>query len=133
MNGTNIVLSLPELNNFSMKSLFILTSICLFMGCNSSKLAQNETNTMDNAQEIKEMTDQGYLMGTIQGYSTEGNCPFIIEVAAETPYYLDPINLEESFKKEGTQIWFTFAGLRMMNRCVKANPISILDIKKRAE
>jgi len=46
----------------------------------------------------------------------------------------DPINLDESFsafKQDGMKVWFTFAGLRMMNRCEKANPINLIDIQTR--
>lgn len=116
-----------------MKLLIMLASLSILMGCSTSKNATQSESTMDNSAEIKEMTAQGFLQGTIKAYETESNCPFIIEVSGEIPYYYDPINLEESFKQNDTKIWFTFAGLRMMNRCEKANPISILEIRKRAE
>jgi hypothetical protein len=133
LGGTFIVTFLPELNYIPMKSLVIIASLSLLMGCSTTKKTTQSDSAMENSAEIKEMTAQGYLMGTVKVYASEGNCPYVIEVADDTPYYLDPINLEESFKQEGTKIWFTFAGLRMMNRCIKANPVSILDIKKRAE
>jgi hypothetical protein len=63
----------------------------------------------------------------------EGDCPFAIMVEAEEPYYLDPINLDESYKVAGEKIWFKFRGLRMMNRCDKASPIEISEIQKREE
>ena len=44
---------------------------------------------------------------------------------------LDPINLEESMKKDGLKVWVTYQGLRMMNRCEKANPVSIVEIEMR--
>ena len=49
------------------------------------------------------------------------------------PYHLDPINITEEFKKDGEKIWIKFGGLKMMNRCEKANPISIIEIQKRVE
>lgn len=116
-----------------MKSFFIIASLSILMGCNTTKNTQQVDPPMDNSAEIKEMTAQGFLMGTIKTYKTEGSCPFVIEVAGETPIFYDPINLEEVYKVNDQKIWFKFAGLRMMNRCVKANPVSILEIQKRAE
>jgi hypothetical protein len=113
-----------------MKSLIIMASLSILMGCNSTKTTVNETTDMEQA---KEMIAQGFLMGTIKTYATEGNCPFVIEVVGETPIFYDPINLEEVYKVNDQKIWFKFAGLRRMNRCIKANPISILEIQKRAE
>lgn len=116
-----------------MKSMIIIASLTILMGCGASKNKQQADSAVDNSKEIKEMTEQGFLMGTIKTYAAEGNCPYVIEVAAETPYFFDPINLEESFKQNDTKVWFRFAGLRMMNRCEKANPVSILEMQKRAE
>ena len=45
-------------------------------------------------------------------------------------YYLDPIDLREDFQIEGEQVWFKYGGLRRMNRCEKASPISIIEIIK---
>lgn len=112
--------------------MILFSTLFILVACSSTKTASNQPNTQ-TMEEQKEMLAEGYLMGTIMAHSSEGNCPYIIEVVADPPYYFDPINLDENFKKEGEKIWFTFAGLRMMNRCEKANPVSILDIKKRAE
>lgn len=88
---------------------------------------------MQNMEEEKKMLAEGYLKGTIIVYSSEGNCPYVIEVAAANPYYFDPVNLDEAFKMDGEKIWFKYNGLGMMNRCEKAVPVSLSDIKKRAE
>ncbi len=116
-----------------MKSIILIASLALIIGCTSTKNTQPTETTMDESSEAKEMIAKGFLMGTIKAYETEGNCPFVIEVAGETPYYLDPIDLDESFKQNDMKVWFTFFGLRMMNRCEKANPVKINEIKKRAE
>lgn len=85
-------------------------------------------NTMD---EQKLMAD-GFLKGIIVHSEMEGDCPYTIKLESdpEEYYYLDPINLEERFKKDGEQVWIKFHGLRRMNRCNKANPVEILEIKK---
>lgn len=84
------------------------------------------------AAETQQMQEAGFLMGTIKA-EIDTACPFVIEVGTENPYYLDPVDLEESYKSDGMKIWFKYRGLRRMNRCPKANPISVTEIQKRAE
>ncbi len=111
-------------------SLLVL-SIFLF-SCNSTN--NSVSNTSENRTQIdtKKMTEEGFIKGIIVTSKVEGDCPVTIQVEGKDgPYYLDPINLEDNFKKEGEKIWFKFGGLRMMNRCEKANPISIIEIQKR--
>lgn len=62
----------------------------------------------------------------------EGDCPYVISVLTDdnTKSLLDPINLEEAYMKDGEKVWFKYGVLRMMNRCDKASPINILEIKK---
>lgn len=117
-----------------MKSTLLLFTIVLFMSCSSTK---NTKETMDKTQtsmEAKKMIEKGFLAGTIVVSTKEGECPFTIKVKGdEDAFHLDPINLDESFKRDGQKVWFTYNGLRMMNRCDNANPISIKEIQKRAE
>lgn len=85
--------------------------------------------------ETEKMLEAGYQLGTIVASSAEGDCPFVIELATKTDTLLyDPINLDKSFssfKQDNMKVWFTFQPLRMMNRCTKANPINLIDIKTR--
>lgn len=114
-------------------------AVVLLASCNSKKVATEattdataETKTM--SMNAKEMIKNGFTMGTIEESKAEGDCPFVIRIEGEDkPYFYDPINLDESFKKHGEKIWFTFNGLRMMNRCERANPVSIVAIQKREE
>ena len=90
--------------------------------------------TSKNSEMSAKMIEDGFKMGTIVASKAEGDCPFTIQMEGEDkPYFLDPINLDESFKKNGQKVWFTFNGLRMMNRCEKANPVSIVEMKKRED
>lgn len=118
-----------------MKSTLLLFAIVLFMSCSTTK---NTKESMDKAQntamESKKMIENGFLAGTISESTAEGDCPFTIKVNGdEGSYFLDPINLDETYKIDGEKIWFTYNGLRMMNRCDKASPISIKEIQKRVE
>jgi hypothetical protein len=121
------------------KTLFLLFSVVLISNCgttktSSSTLTSSETTTesmsMANAKNDTEMISEGYSKGTIVASTIENDCPYTIRMEDKESYLLDPVNLEETYKKDGMQIWFKFTGLRMMNRCDKANPITITEIKK---
>ncbi|MEZ4874407.1 MAG: hypothetical protein R2793_02875 [Flavobacteriaceae bacterium] len=118
-----------------MKHIIFFIALAIFTSCSSTKkttssMADSTTTVTDS----KKMMENGFLAGTIVSSQAEGDCPFVIEVqGADGAYFLDPVNLEESYKKGGEKIWFTFTGLRMMNRCEKATPVNINEIQKRAE
>ncbi len=117
---------------------FINISLLLFsivlLSCNSTSQSVSKISENTNQMDAKKMIADGFTKGLIVTSKEEGDCPVTIQVEGKDgPYYLDPINLEDTYKKKGEKIWFKFAGLRMMNRCVKANPISIIEIQKRME
>lgn len=99
----------------------------------TSESAEVTTTETPNKMTPQEMIQAGYLEGTIMFSDVEGDCPYTIRMKGDKMefYYLDPINLEESFKKDGKNVWIKFTGLRQMNRCPRATPIEINDIKKR--
>ena len=75
------------------------------------------------------MIMKGYLAGEISISNTEGDCPVTIKIPGKNgTYYLDPINLEEKYHIDGLNVWFKYGGLRRMNRCQKANPVTINEI-----
>lgn len=115
------------------KSFIMVLALGIF-SCNSGKKATDEA-AMDEASGVsvdsKKMMADGFMSGTIVHSRAEGDCPYTINVDSEDySYMLDPINLEEEFKADGTRIWFKFAGLRMANRCTKANPVNIIEMQK---
>ena len=116
------------------KSTFLLLSIFIMSCCSSTKTTGN-SNTADNSNmETKQMIEEGYKMGVIVTSRKEGDCPITIHIQGDETYYLDPINIAEMYKViDGEKVWVKFTGLRMMNRCDKANPVSLTEIKKRME
>jgi len=111
----------------------LLLSFFLF-SCNSTNKSIVDTSENEIRIEAEKMIEAGFVKGTIVASEVEGDCPITIQVKGnEGAYFLDPINLEENYKKDGENIWFKFEGLRRMNRCNKANPISIIEIQKRVE
>ncbi len=106
----------------------------VLISCNSSSkttedMAANEVINLE--MKTAKMIKAGFMSGTIVYSDKENDCPYVIDVDSEDyKYMLDPVNLEESFMKDGEKIWFKFAGLRMMNRCAKANPVNIIEMQK---
>ncbi|MDP2686355.1 MAG: hypothetical protein Q8O62_03980 [Aequorivita sp.] len=92
----------------------------------------DETGTTTETMDPQKMKAAGYFLGTIVYSDKEGDCPYTIQMPGDKMefYYLDPINLEEKYKKDGQKVWIKFNGLRRMNRCDKATPAEITDIKK---
>src|SRR5690606_21838202 len=91
-----------------------------------------EIYTNNETMDPQKLMAEGYLLGTIVYSDKEGDCPYTIQMTGDKMgfYYLDPVNLEEKFKKDGQKVWVKFNGLRRMNRCENATPAEITAIKK---
>ncbi len=115
------------------KITFILLSVFIF-SCNSTTKTATNNSINDTQMESKKMIDAGFIMGTVVSSEKEGDCSFTIQIeGVDGISFYDPINITDDFKKDGETIWFKFTGLRMMNRCDKANPIRIEEIQLRDE
>ena len=114
---------------------FTASLIVLFTSCNSSK--EVTSDTVNNEAEAKIMDSQlindGFHLGEIQ-YLKDSECSYII-IDQATKAKFDPINIsEESYKSvrnDGEKVYYKYRPLRRMNRCPEANPIELLEIKKR--
>ena len=106
----------------------IAVMLCCGASCSSTQKAAEKGQ--DAASQIDEtaMKEKGFTSGVIVYSDKEGDCAYTISADNGATY--DPINLEDEYKSDGMKVWFTFRGLRMMNRCAKANPIDIEEIKK---
>ena len=122
------------------KILFALVILATVVACSSTKAKEksNETattafteSTMTTTPEDDKMISEGYTKGTIVFSDKADDCAYTIQLEGKDNVMYDPINLDVKFQKHGEKIWFTFNPLGRMNRCIKANPINIADIKKR--
>ena len=105
--------------------------LLILFSCNSTNKSVSTTSENETQMESKKMIEEGFTKGTITFSKEEGDCPVTIKVEGkEGSYYLDPINLSEDFQKDEEKVWFKFGGLKMMNRCDNASPISIIEIQK---
>jgi len=119
-----------------LKSIVIILFLSI-MSCCATKKDSNKTTQDTSKTAIKmnntKMIEAGFLNATIVASNEVGDCPFTIRVEDNNNALFDPINLDESFMKDGEKIWVKYSPLRMMNRCVKANPVKIVEIEKRVE
>lgn len=109
------------------KTLAILFMVLAF-SCTCKKTVIEATNESDTVTEAK-MLEAGFKKATVVASTLKGDCPYTLKVDGENNLF-DPINLEETYKISGMQVWFTYHPLRMMNRCEKANPIEIVEMHK---
>ncbi|OAD90646.1 hypothetical protein A7A78_05235 [Aequorivita soesokkakensis] len=115
--------------------LAIISTLILSCGTTEKQTQTTSTEETTSAGEVidpQKLMAEGYMLGTVVYSDKEGDCPYTIQMPGDKMefYYLDPINLDESFKKDGQKVWIKFSGLRRMNRCDKATPAEIIDIKK---
>ena len=116
-----------------------LTILIITMNCNSNKkIINKDNNNYKNkiSAESKKCIAEGLKEALLfKGEKNLTNCNVTIKVNGSEDL-LDPINIKEDFLKSASdeqKIWISFGSLRMLNRCDKARPIKIIEIKKREE
>ncbi len=65
--------------------------------------------------------------------TVNGNYAYSIKTTEDPIEFLDPLNLDEVYKVAGQEIWFKYTSLRTKNRCDKARPVSIVEMKVRGK
>ena len=117
-----------------LKSSIAIFTVVLFIACSATKTKENtdeNSTTADVMTKNDKMVMEGYTAGTIIYSEMADDCAYTISLEGKDNLMYDPINLDAIYQKHNEKIWFTFSPLRRMNRCVKANPISLMDVKKR--
>ena len=120
--------------------IFTASFVILFASCKSSEVSSSKANdnTM-NESELKTldstMINEGFHIGIIS-YQKESDCAYVI-IDQTSNAKLDPINISEDtyklLRNNGEKIYYKYRPLRRMNRCPEANPIELIDIKKRED
>jgi|SRR5690554_1043381 len=115
--------------------LLFFSTLLLSCGSTENQSHPDSTGAIPSTEEtldVQDLKHAGYLFGTIVHSELENDCPYTIQISGNIGgvNYLDPVNLEETYKKDGQKVWVKFNGLRRMNRCEKAVPVEITDIKK---
>lgn len=124
---------------FSKIAFVIFSSIIISCGVSQNQTQDIETNSAAEIEakkiEAKAKMAEGYLPGRIIYSDLADDCEYTIQLkdGEKDFYYVDPINLNENFKRNGQTVWVKYGGLGRMNRCEKAAPVSILEIENRDE
>tara|TARA_R100000935_G_C2747150_1_gene128260 strand:- start:77 stop:487 length:411 start_codon:yes stop_codon:yes gene_type:complete len=133
VHSCNDFIKLALINAIIMKKVLkcsiLLVAVFAVASCTSP-----QTNTSKSTRQLttpKPVVKE--YKGTIIHSDVEGDCEYVILLDGKRSVMLDPINLQGNFKQHGTKIWFTFRSMKMPNRCEKANPISITDIRTRTK
>lgn len=105
--------------------IIITLNIIMISGCNTPKNGSN----VDSEQLINDMKTEGYIAGEIVSSDVEEDCAFTIRMNGDVREFLDPVNLDDKYKIDKLTVWFQFRSLRIPNRCEKARPIEIIEIK----
>ena len=105
----------------------IAAIVLMISGCGSTKIIKIEEPKEIAADMLKE----GFLEGVIVFSEAEGDCAYTIKTNGDVPEYLDPTNLDEKYNIDGQQVWVKYSSLRIPNRCDKARPVEIVDIRLR--
>ena len=113
----------------SQLSLLKYALIC-FTVLSCAALQKSGSEGEKSAADMKYSFDtEGLLEGRVIASQDANDCPFVIEVLnKKLPYYLDPVNLDEEFKKDSLEIFFEYTGMRMANRCKKALPVTLSNV-----
>ena len=117
-----------------LKSSLAIFTVVLLIACSATKTKESSDENSATAEAITKndkMLMEGYTAGTIIYSDKADDCAYTIQLDKKDNVMYDPINLDVTYQKHNEKIWFTFSPLRRMNRCLKANPVSIVDIKKR--
>tara|TARA_R110000850_G_scaffold271031_2_gene404632 strand:+ start:18432 stop:18770 length:339 start_codon:yes stop_codon:yes gene_type:complete len=108
----------------SLKYASLLIAFCV-MSCNSNKKV-SEDNKISSDQEL---IDEGFKKAVILHSDKEEDCPYVLSIDNESLLF-DPVNLESNYKSANIEVWVKYRPLRMPNRCEKANPVEIIEIRK---
>ena len=125
---------------YSILKIILLVGVLSFQSCGGTETSTksvapetDDSNTMETYD--KSMQEEGYSKGYVKK-TDNTKCQFVI-VNEKTNTAFDPINFEEDafriFKLDDEKIYYKFLPLRMPNRCNEAQPISLVDIKKRED
>lgn len=111
-----------------MKTKLFITGITLVTGLVLASCGQKAT-TEEKAKEETTMSfdTTGYTSGTIIQSKAEGDCEWTIKL--KDGRFLDPMTIDKDFMKDGATVWVKFLPQRRMQRCDKANPVDLTEIK----
>ncbi len=107
-------------------SLFFIAVMAISC-CSKKAIVDDETDTKTTTT-VKETTFDatGYTEGRIVHSQSEGDCEWVIQLKDGS--FIEAIQMDEKFLKDGTDIWIKYTPQRRMQRCDKASPVGITEM-----
>ena len=102
----------------------------LIMASCSAKKITTKTPVTTEAEKTNEeqIIKEGYIRAMVVD-NTKSECGFVLKKIPSGEIFL-PINLEDSFKKDGIEVWLKFRPIKPVQAaCVVGMPINIEEIK----
>lgn len=113
-----------------MRTKHLITGMTLIaaitLSCSGQKAVSDE-NAKTTEMTNSTFDSKGYTAGTIVQSKAEGDCEWTIKLADGR--HLDPMTMDKDFMEDGAEVWLKFSPQRRMNRCDKASPVEITEIK----
>ena len=114
----------------TISNLIILTILLVFTtsSCKSKKTTSSEEST--TTEQVNPKDNTNYKPATIVDYSDKNEaCNFLI-LLEEDGSLLQPINIPEELRKDGTKVWISFnPSRRQQGPCPLGKSITIESIK----
>jgi len=111
-----------------MKTKLFITGIALVTGLVLTSCGQKAITEETAKKETTMSFDTtGYTSGTIVQSKAEGDCEWTIKL--KDGRFLDPMTMDKDFMKDGANVWIKFLPQRRMQRCDKASPVDLTEIK----
>ena len=101
--------------------------ICL-LSCHTNKKVTDKENSLSSTTES--LIKKGFKKAIIIKNKSKSSCALLVSLL-DSKELLDPVGIDQNNFKNEEKIWFKFSSLRMKNRCEKARPVSVIEIKKR--
>ncbi|NOZ48085.1 MAG: hypothetical protein GXO79_15110 [Chlorobi bacterium] len=111
-----------------LSGILLVLLIIVFASC---KVKQGvKTQDLQNQNVENEYLNDGFVKAFIvQTDKTDEPCEFLIKL--ENGNLLEPLGLSADFKKNNENIWLKYIKQRRPGRCNNAQPVEIVEIKKR--
>ena len=110
----------------------LLITLVLLLSCSNTKKTIPETIKPPTEEEDNKLINEGYKKATIEDFSSESGCGFLI-VLEEKEQVLQPLRpLTKEFNKKHLAIWVKYRPIRpTVPQCKKGQLIDLEDVKLR--
>lgn len=114
----------------TISNLIIITILLVFIAssCKTKKTTSSEES--NTTEQVDTEDNKGLKTATIVDYSEKNEACHLLIQLEEDGSILQPINIPEELRKDGTKVWVSFSySRRQQGPCPLGQPITIENIK----